>query len=67
MSNFRGTVINLDLSLREEARPDFKQDTLVLLQRPHSALDDCAGLGAATVQLCLELCQRSLGPVNSQQ
>ena len=47
----------LDLSLSEEARPDFEEDALVLLQRPDSALDDGAGLGTTTVQLGLELCQ----------
>ena len=47
----------LDLSLSEEARPDFEEDALVLLQRSDSALDDSAGLGTTTVQLGLELCQ----------
>ena len=53
------------MSLREEARPDFEQDALVLLEGADSALDDGAGLGTTTVQLGLELCQGSLGSVNN--
>lgn len=62
--DFHLLSIVLDLSLCKEARSDFKQYTLVLLQRTHGTLYHRAAPGAATVQLGLELCQGSLGSDN---
>ena len=55
----------LDLGFSEQSGPDLEHNTLVLLQWADCTLNDCAAIGPATVQLCLELGQRPARPRDS--